>query len=350
MKAISTFFLCLLALSAELFSLCPPAVKKGDLIALVFPASFLDKGEEAQEILQRKAAWLQSQGYRTVFYPNKVKIQGYLAGSDVERANALMDAWKDPKVKAIWCIRGGYGTPRILDLIDYEWIKTHPKVLLGMSDITALHYAIQEKTGLVTFLAPVLNYFDEKDGDFDEKYAFEELEKTILGEKIALMRLPAKASELKIIRAGKAEGKLVGGNLTLIASLCGTKWQMDTEGKILVLEDVGEEIYRIDRMLWQLKEAGLLEDLAGVILGSWKECKTNLRNSLTLDDVFENYFGKASYPVISGFPSGHGKYQSTVPLNVRAKINTETKSVELLEQSVLKPPPKPVKKIVKSKK
>jgi len=333
-KILLFLFLFFSSLFADLPRILPSALQEGDLIALVFPASFLDKNrEEAKEILDRKQEWLHLQGYRTITYPSEVNVYGYLAGSDAERAQSLMDAWKDPEVKAIWCVRGGYGTPRILDLLDYEWIKKHPKILIGMSDITALHHAIQEKTGLVTFLAPVFNFFAEKDSAFDTQYAFSQLVQMVSQPKWGTISL-RDPSSFKVIRPGKASGKLIGGNLSLIAALCGTQWQLDTKDRILILEDIGEEIYRIDRLLWQLKEAGLLDQPAGIILGSWNGCKTTLTNSLTLDDVFAHYFGQAPYPVIGGFPSGHDKYQATIPLNTHAEIDTYNSQVNLLESAV----------------
>lgn len=332
----SIFFILLLfsTLTAEMPRIIPPPLKKGDLIALIFPAFFLNKDSlEAQQILHRKAKWLNQRGYRTIFYPNRVKMHGYLAGTDKQRAEALMAAWKNPEVKAIWCVRGGYGTPRLLDLLDYKWIQEHPKILIGMSDITALHIAIFQQTGLVTFLAPVFNSFDEKENTFDSTYAFTELEKVLLEKSKGEIRLP-ESEGFKVIKSGKGTGRLVGGNLTMIAALCGTKWQLDTHNKILVLEDVGEDIYRIDRLLWQIQEAGLLESPAAVILGNWKDCRANFKNSFSLQEIFMQYFGKAKYPVIVGFPSGHDKFQTTLPLNISAEVDTFLMKVTLLEKAV----------------
>ncbi len=310
-----------------------PALQKGDLIALVFPASYLDKKlEGGEEVVNRKAAWLESQGFRTIQYPSQVHIYGYLAGTDRERADALMAAWKNPEVKAIWCFRGGYGTPRMLDLLDYNWIKDHPKIFIGMSDITALHQAIQMKTGLVTFLAPVLNFFDEPESSFDSAYAFTELNKVLVENKRGEIFVP---EGLKVISAGKAAGQLIGGNITLITILCGTPWQLNTEGKVLVLEDVNAPVYSVDRMLWQLKASGLLDKPAAVILGGWTDCTSTYANGFTLDEVFAQYFKDAPYPVISNFPTGHDTYQTTLPLNIAVEVDTAFLKVELLEGSVL---------------
>lgn len=322
-------------LGAEPQPIFPPALEKGDLIAIVFPASFLNNRKKSQEAIDKKIAWLKQRGYRTALYPIKINPKGYFAGTDKERAEALMSAWKNDRVKAIWCYRGGYGTCRVLDLLDYEWIKTHPKILLGMSDITALHHAVQQKTGLVTFLAPSLKFFNHDHTKFDDDYSFSEMERVVSkGVKGSIGQLESK-SQIDVIRPGKAEGNAVGGNLSIITSLCGTKWQLDTKGKVLVLEDVGEGVHKIDRMLWQIKEAGLLKSPAGVILGTWSGCKTVMAHSLSLEEVFKHYFGKAKYPVIIGFPTGHGDLQTTIPLNTRIKIDTSSKqAIKLLEPAV----------------
>ncbi|MBN2478884.1 MAG: LD-carboxypeptidase [Parachlamydiales bacterium] len=334
MKKIWLIILLCTSLAAELPTIFPPAIKKGDLIALVFPASFFNKDDdEAQKILKLKSKWLQQQGYRTIFYPEKIHRSGYLAGTDNERAEALMNAWKNEKIKAIWCFRGGYGSQRILDSLDYELIKNHPKILIGMSDITALHQAIQQKTGLVTFLAPVLNYFNEKKNDFDDGYAFSSLEQVLSHQMSGEISLPLEFN-LEILKPGKATGKLVGGNLSIISSLCGTKWQLNTEGKILILEDVNEETYAIDRMLWQLKESNLLDRPAAVILASWVDCNSS-EYGFKLEEVFNRYFGNATYPVIKGFPCGHDKYQITLPLNNIIEIDTSRKTVQILNSSVI---------------
>lgn len=309
----------------------PEPLKKGDLVAIVFPASYVPEYnlKIASEIVQKKEMWLKKLGYKTVVYPSKVIRKGYLSGSDQDRAKALMDAFKNKDVKAIWCYRGGYGSPRILDLLDYDYIKENPKILIGMSDITALHIAIQKKTGVVTYLGPVLHYFGEGDGEFQEKYAVSELEPILSGIKTGNVIYP-EGLEIEVLRPGKARGKLVGGNLAMIASLCGTKWQLDTKGKILVLEDINEEPYKIDRMLWQLRESGLLEEPAAVILGSFTKCYSTSKVSLTLQDVFKEYFGASDYPVIFGFPTGHGAYQTTLPLNSEAELNTAHAKLKLL--------------------
>lgn len=335
MKYLLISLLSFTILRADPPAIFPPSLQKGDLIAIVFPASFLNNRKKSKEAIDKKIVWLKERGYKTVLYPINITPTGYLAGTDKERADALMSAWKNDKVKAIWCYRGGYGTCRVLDLIDYSWIKAHPKILLGMSDVTALHHAIQQKTGLVTFLTPSLKFFNHSHTKFDDEYSFSELERVVSkGSRGSIGKLEAKGP-ISVIRPGKAEGGAVGGNLSIVASLCGTKWQLNTEGKVLVLEDVGESVYKVDRMLWQLKESGLLKSPAGVILGTWDGCKNTMTHSLSLEEVFKHYFGKAKYPVIVGFPTGHGDLQTTIPLNARIKMDTSSKeAIGLLESAV----------------
>jgi muramoyltetrapeptide carboxypeptidase len=322
-------FLISFLFNISLFSeaLLPPALQKGDLIAIVFPASFL-KQEEADSLFS-KAQWLQLQGYRTLFYPSKIHRLGYLAGTDSERAAALMDAWKSEEVKAIWCFRGGYGSQRILEYLDYDYIQAHPKIFIGMSDITALHQAITQRTQLITFLGPVLSYFGP-DKQEENRESFCSCEELLMQGKLTTSH----TNSLETITPGKAQGALIGGNLSIIAGLCGTQWQLRTEGKVLILEDVNEGIYCIDRKLWQLKAAGLLDKPAAVILGEFVNCKPLTEYSLTLDQVFENYFKEAPYPVIKGFPSGHTDYQVTLPLNARIEVDATLKKVSLLQEVV----------------
>lgn len=309
-------------LAGNYVAVLPPPLEKGDLIAIVAPASYPALDEEGiQWLIDSKREWIEMLGFQTIVYPSIPKRFGYLAGTDEERAEALMDAWKNDEVKAIWCLRGGYGSVRILDLLDYEWIKDHPKIFLGMSDITALHSAIQKETNLVTFLAPVLTYFNDETKTFDNAYALESLLKILSNPQEVFIPTPPNAVT-EVIQEGYAEGSIIGGNLTLIATLCGTKWQLNTDDKILLLEDVNESTYRIDRLLWQIQAAGLLDRPKAVILAGFEDCETDSKYSLTLQEIFKDYFGHATYPVLFGFPSGHGPYQATIPLNMPMIIDT----------------------------
>ena len=297
-------------------------LKMGDTIALVAPASWCDGFDETSTALKER-------GFQVKLARNFEERFGYLAGTDEERAQALMEAWKDVEVKAIWCIRGGYGSGRILDLLDYDYIREHPKIFIGMSDITALHIALMQKAGLVTFLGPVA------------KWTFDPIKETQLLEQgiwdiVSESRTGVYENplECETIVGGKGEGILVGGNLALITAHIGTQWQLDTAGKILILEDVGEKVYRIDRMLNQLKQAGMIDNLEGLILASWDNCEPDMEDGWTVEKVCRDYFSDAPYPVISGFPSGHIESQVTLPLNCRYALDGDTGKVELLEPDV----------------
>ncbi len=343
MKTLFFLFISLpyLLLSGE--PVRPPALKKGDTIAIIAPAS---SPEEDQEVVARGIKMLMSKGYKVKIAANLMTRYGYLAGTDFDRAKALMDAWKDPEVKAIWCWRGGFGTTRLLDRIDYKIIRDNPKILIGMSDITALHAAIIKETGLITFLGPNLNGVFGKDTRSDHHYNQEELWKMISAE--STQRKGYLISHPKSFRIGNqaiatlspgiAKGRLAGGTLSLVVSLVGTPWQIETEGRILVLEEVDEEPYRIDRMLGQLKLAGLLEKPAGVVLCSWRGCGGKKpEKSLTLDHVFREYFSHAPYPVMVGFPSGHVLEQATLPLNALAELDAGQRTLRIIEDPVSAP-------------
>ena len=288
-----------------------PPLQRGDTIALVAPASWSDQFLTINALLEER-------GYQVKLPSNQEGRFFYLAGSDQERAEALMEAWKDPKVKAIWCIRGGYGSGRILDLLDYSWIKKHPKIFIGMSDITALHGAFLKKTDLVTFLGPVASW--EAGADLWER---------LEGGKKGLCLNP---NQPKALVPGKCVGKLVGGNLSLIASQIGTPWQLETKNKILLLEDVNEKLFRIDRMLTQLSQAGMVDELSGLILASWKGCEGEEGD--TIERLCAQFFSSAPFPVLFGFPSGHIENQLTLPLNCLYELDADELRVTLLESGV----------------
>lgn len=317
-------------------SLKPCALKRGDTIAIVAPAKPGDP-----KVVEQVVQDLMRQGYRVKLAPNLLTRKGYLAGDDRERAEAFMECWRDPEVKALWCIAGGYGSARLLPLLDFRAIAARPKALIGMSDITALHMAIAKETGMVTFLGPTASHFFSIPGQ-EMAYARKWLWQTLAPPRPTnsyLVPYPLEGHAGRTLRSGKARGRITGGNLALLSSLVGTPWQPDTAGKILVLEEIGEPPYRIDRMLGQLKMAGLLENPAGVILASWHSCQSpSPDTSLSLDEVFAHYFGKAHYPVLKEFPSGHIPHQATLPLNCLAELDASNRTLTILESPVLTRP------------
>ena len=296
----------------------PFSLSIGDTIALVAPASWCDKVEETVEALEER-------GFSVKVASNVHKRLSNFAGSDEERAQGFMECWRDPDVQVVWCLRGGYGSGRILDHLDYDVIKQNPKIFIGMSDITALHVALTQSCNLTTFLGPVASFLANKNppSTFAEKELWETLkpfEKTwSYGETLV---------------PGCAIGKLTGGNLALLAAHVGTPWQVDARGKILVLEEVDEYAYRIDRVLNQMKQAGIFEGVAGVILGTWEKCRAGKEGDWDVDQVLQSFFENAQYPVLKGFPSGHIVDQVTLPLNCLAELDADAKEVRLLESPV----------------
>lgn len=306
----------------------PPPLQAGDGIALVLPASKIPM-EEIDKCVEA----LENRGFTVHLAVNAEEEQGFFCGNDDARLRAFTECWLDPEVKAIWCIAGGYGCTRLLPLLDFSLFQEHPKIFIGMSDITALHAVLNRF--MVTYLGPVAF----------QLYAIEnEEEKRRIGEEslFAFLENPARHAtwnlvdhpQVTVVQKGIGEGELVGGNLTLINALVGTPYEIDTKGKILILEDVNEKTYQIDRKICQLAQSGALDGLAGLILGNYTGCEPRRSESrgtdITLDEVFSHWFADAPYPVIRGFPTGHIPEQETLPLGRRARLDTHQKTLELL--------------------
>jgi muramoyltetrapeptide carboxypeptidase len=266
---------------------------------------------------------------------------GYLAGTDKNRVDDINHMFENEKVAGIMCARGGWGCNRILPKLDYDLISNNPKVLVGYSDVTSLLYGLYSQTGLVTFHGPVgISTFNE--------YSVKYLEKMIMDDSTGLKLISAEeninndndAYEIYSIANGKAEGELIGGNLSLVASLLGTPYDVDYNNKILYLEDIGEEPYKIDRMLTELILAGKLEEVKGIILGVFVDCevkkdKPSFDESLTLKEVFIDRLAELGVPVIYGLSLGHISSKFTLPFGTRAELDTEKQTITMLESSVL---------------
>jgi muramoyltetrapeptide carboxypeptidase len=271
---------------------------------------------------------------------NVRKKFGYLGGSIDERLQDLHAMFADSSVRAIFALRGGYGSAQLLDRIDYNLIRANPKIFVGYSDITALHLAIHQKTGLVTFHGPVvLSHFT----DYTQSY----FRKALFTPKAvgALANPPEPnplrpAHPLRTVRAGKASGPLIGGNLTLISTTMGTPYEIDTRGRILFLEDVDEEPYRIDRMLTQLRLAGKLDAAAGIIFGECLDCRPkdyqpSFNSTFTLGEILDNILGGLKIPVLAGLTIGHTDDQLTLPEGVRATLDADRGELSIDEAAVI---------------
>lgn len=318
--------------------LIPKALKAGDTLGLVAPAGPLDRPR-----IERAISALEAQGYSIKTYRDIFQTYGYLAGTDRVRVAELNEAFADPQVSAVIPARGGTGVTRILDEVDYDVIRRNPKIFTGFSDITALHLAIYSQTGLVTFHSP-----NPMDGLGHEE-GFTELTaraywRTLRAEDYlragsAPWTVPLTDVEREPIvtfRPGFATGRLSGGNLALICSLMGTPYEIDTEGVILLLEDIGEQPYRIDRFLSQLRLAGKLDQLAGVVLGQFTDCvPAEGTSSLFVDDILQEYFSGLGVPILKNFPTGHTRDNATLPLGVAVELNADEKILTILDDPVI---------------
>lgn len=314
-------------------AVCPPRLAPGNRIALIAPAGPMLERDD----LTRGQELCRALGLEPVLGANAGKRHGYFAGTDEERLADLNGALRDPSIDAVWCLRGGYGVTRILDQVDFSPLTKKPKAVIGYSDITALILASFRATGVVSFHAPMarapLTAFS--------RAAFEAA--TFRATPVArLARLPApsnvlvpRSPRLLTIRGGVAEGPLLGGNLSLIAALQGTRHLPSFDGAILFLEDIGEDLYRIDRMLAQLRMTGLLSKLAGVILGQFTDMKRGTsEGALGFDEVMATYFEPLGIPVLTGVPVGHVDDQWTMPIGVRARLDASAGEVDILEAAV----------------
>jgi len=307
----------------------PARLRQGDLIGLVAPASPLDDTGR----VERGVRYLEGLGYRTLVAPHVSQRVGYLAGTDKQRADDLHAMFTDRRVKAIFCVRGGYGSPRLLGALNYRLIARHPKIFVGYSDITALLLALWSECSLVSFHGPMAGV--EMAGSMDP--VTEESFWRILTDASSGMGLGAGT----VLTDGRGprrpvRGRLIGGNLSLCASLVGTAYQPDFLRSILFLEDIGEEPYRIDRMVTQLRNAGIFSRVTAVVLGSFTNCVPNDASSpsLSVDEIMRENAAMTGKPHATGFPFGHEEHFVTFPVGVRANLDLKSGKLELLEAAV----------------
>jgi muramoyltetrapeptide carboxypeptidase len=292
---------------------CAKPLKPGAHVALIAPAGPLQKPEELPRA-QENARVL---GWEPIVGPHAEERIGYLAGHDRDRLHDINRALRDPKIDAIWCLRGGYGMMRILAGVDYDALSRTPKVIIGYSDVTALHAAVQRKCRLVTYHGPTAR---EVLTDFSR----DSLRRAVV-EQTDSCGVAPKARE---INAGFAEGRLVGGNLAVLTSLCGTPFAPDLSDGILILEDINEPVYRIDRMLQQLKLAGALNGCRGIAFGECVKCPDDAAGGgRSFDEVLGEIAHELGVPCLAGIPVGHIAEQWTVPFGAMAKLDTSKRSL-----------------------
>lgn len=305
----------------------PKALKKGDTIGIVAPAS----PHNSNDKLTLGIRYFEQLGYKVVIGKHIDDKMGYLAGTDKSRASDINNFFNDKNIKAIFCTRGGYGSHRILESLDYNIIKRNPKIFVGYSDITALQLAIFKKTGLVTFAGPmVIPDLSEKLSVDAEEHFWKCLTSPI---PLGFMNV-FKNQILKVLTHGKVTGKIFGGNLSVIAALAGTSYLPSFKNSILILEDIEERPYRIDRMLHQLKLADLMNNLSGVILGDFSTCLPEMNKpSLKLEDIIKSVFKKI--PILMDFKFGHIRNSITIPYGINVKLDTKRNEISFLDSSVI---------------
>jgi muramoyltetrapeptide carboxypeptidase len=306
----------------------PPALRAGDTVMFVAPAGPPDK-----ERVEKARLAIEKMGLRVVVPKDLIRSDGFLAGSDEVRAAELNAAIHDPKVKAIFAVRGGYGLTRILDRVDYSALRKDPKIILGFSDLTAMHLAVARHARVITFHGPMPQASLWRD-DGDYGYSASVLWRTLLADRYKdqsgfVIDLPRGKHQPQKLVGGKATGRLIGGNLTLICATLGTPYAIEAKDKILFLEDTGEAPYRVDRMFSQLRLAGILNDVAGLIVGTFDNT-----NEAEVAKIVRQYCAGLKKPVIVDFPIGHTALNATLPVGALAELNVDKLEVRLLENPV----------------
>ena len=300
----------------------PAFLKKGDEVALIAPS-----GPQPQERLDAAVKSVRDFGLKPRLFPCCMKENGYLAGTDIERARDLTDAFLDPDIKAVICIRGGYGAQRMLDYLDFGAIAATGKPLYGYSDVTALHMEMNRR-GVVSWHAPMPGTEWYKGLDDFTKQA---VSAALFGPLPGRLANPENAGAIEALVPGKAEGVLCGGNLSLVVTSIGTPYEIDTKGKIIFLEDVDEFPHRVDRMLLQMRRAGKFDDCAGVIFGAFTRCEPSGESaSFTVDEVIKSFAAEIKKPVAAGFQCGHILPTACLPLGAEVLLDADNAEINVM--------------------
>lgn len=311
----------------------PRRLKPGDLVALVAPASATFKTME----LDIAKESLEALGLKVSVAGHLLDRHGYLAGQDRDRAADINGSFADPSVRAVLPIRGGWGSSRLLPYLDYDLIRRNPKIVLGFSDITALLLGIFAKAGLVTFHGP------NGMGRWDE-FSVRWVRRVLFGAEAVTMENPRERRDfltqtehrIQTITPGVARGRMLGGNLTVLSAIAGSPFLPDWDGAILFLEDVGEDIYRVDRMMTTLKLAGVLDRISGFVFGTCSECEPGEGyGSLTLEEVFNDHIRPLDVPAWQGAMIGHRMPQFTIAEGIPMEIDATAGRIRMLQSAVL---------------
>jgi len=297
----------------------PPPLSPGGRIGVVAPS-----GPIRPAALDEGLAYLRRKGYQVVEGRHLRCRHGYLAGTDAQRTADLNRAMSDPDLDAIIFARGGYGCGRILEDLDFSPLKSRPKLFLGYSDLTVFYAALIRATGIAGFYGPMVLNYNRPGKEFRERSLWSVLERRPGWNRFRLSRRGA-------LREGSGEGKLVGGCLSLLVSLLGTRFDLDTRGAILFWEEVDEEPYRIDRMLNQLRMAGKFRELKGMVVGRLERCAPKGRTpGLPLPEILSDHLRGTRFPVVLDFPAGHAPGKLTLPLGLPARLDTGESLLEIL--------------------
>lgn len=282
----------------------PAPLQPGDVVGVVAPAGAVDA-----EALAAGVGMLEAAGYVVRLGAAAHKRHGYFAGPDDLRVADLHELFRDPDVTAVFAARGGYGSGRLLPLLDFDLLREYPKIFVGHSDTTFLLTALLQRANVVTFHGPMVAGFPRHPD------AAELLLRLLSGERVGWH-----AAAPEVVQPGEAEGVLTGGCLSILAAALGTPYAPDTRGRLLFLEDINEKPYRVDRLLTQLRQAGLFDGVAGVLFGEMLGCEAEEDEAVTVRDVIYDAFADAPFPVAFGLPSGHGSGTLTLPFGVRARL------------------------------
>lgn len=305
--------------------LIPPKLKVGQRVALIAPSSYA-----SEEKIQKATKNLESQGLIVEEGKYLREENGFIGGTDGERVEEIHTMFRRNDIDGIWCVRGGYGATRILGMLDYDLIRAHPKAFVGYSDITALHQAFYTQAGLVSFHGPIAG------ADWTE-YSLKNIIAALFDGDYNYHIVPASSplegeETFSVLHSGKATGPVVGGNLTLLSAMCGTDYLPDFTGKIVFIEDIGEDSYRVDRMLVQLIQAAHLKQAAGLIFGNFTNCDPEEGSTdQTVQEVIRSHFSSLDIPVITGYSIGHMAQNATIAVGMMAELEADSGRITFRE-------------------